>query len=83
MEINDDRRQADEMVSDRNDMDARLEDYQRQMQIYRNLDMVDEYNRHVPIYNSLLENRNDAFGGYGRLVDGINDKVSRNDSDHQ
>lgn len=76
-EIDDGKRRAAQMETELDEMDARLEDYERQMRRYRNRGMTDDYNRLVPVYNSLLEDRIALYDDYSRVVVDINDKVRR------
>jgi len=57
-------------------MDARLQEYQHRLRLYRDSDMVDEHNMLVPQFNSLVIRRRALYQEYSRLVDEVNSNVS-------
>ena len=75
-EIEYEKTRVKQMETQIKDMDNRLEDYERKMKLYRASGMRDEYNMLVPSFNSLVNERNNLYEGYKRLIDEVNLKVN-------
>lgn len=76
-EIEEGKRRAKIMESQIDQQDRLIEDYEDRMNSYRALELVDEYNELVPLFNSLVRRRNEAYGKYKILISEINAKVER------
>ena len=75
-EITSGKTRAKQMEEQINEVDGRLEDYQRRMRLYRESDMADEHNMLVPLFNSLVVERRALHQEYSRLVDEVNSNVN-------
>lgn len=79
-EIENGKAQAKQMESQIKKMDDRLEEMERQMNLYSNSGRTDEYNRLVPSFNALVNEQKANYKEYSRLVDEVNSKVNRYNS---
>ncbi len=79
-QIESEKAQVVKMEGQIGEMDDRLDKLRRSMKSYEDLEMIDEYNELVPIYNSVLDQRIELYSKYDRLINEINAKVKRYNS---
>ena len=82
-EIETGKMRAKQMEIQIRNMDDRLEEYKRRLDNYKSLGMIDEYNELVLLFNALVNERNNLYEDYSRLIDEVNAKVKRYNSGYR
>lgn len=76
-EIEDEKRRAKDMETQLQQMDAEIDGYSRQLDLYKATEMYEAHNMLVPTYNDLVRRRQSLYRQYSQLVNEINSKVNQ------
>lgn len=81
LEIDNEKAIALQMENQINKMDERISYFESRRKSYLNLGWIDEYNKLVPVINSLILERSNLYNKYSQFIDDINAKVKRYNSE--